>query len=195
MDRCPVPWSDTTPPPLPTPPQQHTPTSTQDDPSVDVGGGSPPSRRTSPSSPAAGIQSDTIQLAYSSAVEPPPEGMTVIRGLKSLSPGDHSPAAGEQLVYQTLGDGNSFMGQYYAGSFSPNPPPTVGSPSAYEKCSYVKVPYYQAADLHMVSGKTVTRFSELQTEMLKSGHSNWGRRSGISRAGLSYRQLSRGPRL
>ncbi|KAF8794453.1 GATA-binding factor 5-A-like isoform X2 [Argiope bruennichi] len=153
MDRCPVPWSDTTPPPpLPTPPQQRTPTSTQDDPSVDVGGGSPPSRRTSPNSPSAGIQSDTIQLAYSSAVENPTEGMTVIRGLKSLSPGDHSPAAGEQLVYQTLGDGNGFMGQYYPGSFSPNPPPPVGSPSAYEKYSYVKVPCYQTADLHMVSG-------------------------------------------
>ncbi|CAL1293556.1 unnamed protein product [Larinioides sclopetarius] len=153
MERCPVPWSDTTPPPpLPTPPQQHTPTSTQEDPSVDVGGGSSPSRHNSPSSPAAGIQPDTIQLAYSSAVETPQEGMTVIRGLKSLSPGDHSPTAGEQLVYQTLGDGNGYMGQYYTGSFSPNPPPTVGSPSGYEKCSYVKVPYYQAADLHMVSG-------------------------------------------
>lgn len=149
---------DPQPPPLPTPPQQHTPTSTHDDPSAEVSvAGSPSSRRTSPGTPTGPLPSDAIQLAYSSAVETPVEGMTVIRGLKSLSPGEQSPASGEQLVYQTLGvgDTNGFMGQYgvgYGGSFSPNPPPTVGSPSAYEKYSYVKVAQCYPGDMHMVQG-------------------------------------------
>ncbi|GFS71067.1 erythroid transcription factor [Nephila pilipes] len=156
MDRCPVPWSETPPPPLPTPPQQHTSASVHDDPPADVSvAGSPASRRTSPGTPTGALPPDAIQLAYSSAVEPPVEGMTVIRGLKSLSPSEHSPAHGEQLVYQTLGDGNGFMGQYgvsYGGSFSPNPSTTVDSPSTYEKFNYVKVqPCYQG-DVHMIHG-------------------------------------------
>ncbi|GFY46199.1 erythroid transcription factor [Trichonephila inaurata madagascariensis] len=55
---------------------------------------------------------------------------------------------------KTLGDGNGFMGQYgvgYGGNFSPNPPPPVGSPSAYEKYGYVKVAQCYP-DLHMVQG-------------------------------------------
>lgn len=89
--------------------------------------------------------------------------MTVIRGLKSLSPEDeHSPVGGgEQLVYQTLGDSNGFMGQYgggvgySAGGFSPTPGQTsqVESPSNYEKYSYVKVGTYAQGDVHMVQGE------------------------------------------
>ncbi|GIY84544.1 transcription factor GATA-4 [Caerostris extrusa] len=133
-----------------TPPQQHTPTSTQDEPPP--GESSPSSRRVTPTSP---IPSDAIQLAYSSAIDTPPESMTVIRGLKSISPvNEHNSVPGEQLVYQTLGDGNGYMGQYgvsYPGNFSPSQPQPVGSPSAYEKYSYVKVPCYQG-DLHMMQG-------------------------------------------
>lgn len=85
-------------------------------------------------------------------------GMSVIRGMKSHSP----DVSGEQLVYQTLGDSNGFMGQYAAatsgvgystGGFSPGGPPTVDSPSPYDKYSYVKVGTYSQGDVHMVQGE------------------------------------------
>nr|XP_042901514.1 GATA-binding factor 6-B isoform X1 [Parasteatoda tepidariorum]XP_042901515.1 GATA-binding factor 6-B isoform X1 [Parasteatoda tepidariorum]XP_042901516.1 GATA-binding factor 6-B isoform X1 [Parasteatoda tepidariorum]XP_042901517.1 GATA-binding factor 6-B isoform X1 [Parasteatoda tepidariorum] len=142
-----VPWSETPPPPLPTPPQQHHSRSTEDlsqnsqhcDSTEDA---SPTSGRRGSRSPAGSPivhhTADAIQIAYSAAVESSGEPMTVIRGLKTLSP-DHTQA-GEQLVYQTLGDNNGFMGQYgvsYVGSYSPTPTSSTpgGSTSPY---SYLK---------------------------------------------------------
>ncbi|XP_054706669.1 transcription factor GATA-4-like [Uloborus diversus] len=86
MERCPpAHWSETPPPPLPSPPQQ---TSSPDDPPVEE-----PLQSHSPRKSPVG---DAIHLAYSTAMEGTEGGgMTVIR-----SP-DHG---GEQLVYQTLGD-------------------------------------------------------------------------------------------
>ncbi|KAG8183152.1 hypothetical protein JTE90_029510 [Oedothorax gibbosus] len=174
MERCPVPWSETPPPSsIPAPSQLHHPPPT-DDPhnhmdqaTSDTEGPTPTtSRRGSlqPASrtptPTSSVPPDAIQLAYSSAVENDAVGgMTVIRGMKSLSPDEsgHSPVGGEQLVYQTLGDSNGFIGQYAAasgvgystGGFSPAP---VDPPSPYDKYSYVKVGTYAQGDVHMVQG-------------------------------------------